>query len=123
MNKFDLLKSIVDSEHMFYPLHNDIPPDERKSLNELECEGYLYNNGNHLLKPTKEGMQATKFNSFEEYESKSKQNPINITNTNNINGGFIKVENNSNINSPQTEQKKENIIGKIITWLATLFKK
>lgn len=127
MEKFELLKSIINSKYMEYPLHKDISCEELRLAHELESEGYLhYEYHTHYkgLKPTEKGMKAVKFDSFEEYELSLQQNKsIAYTVNNTINAGIAKVNNNPNINSPQTEQKKENFFSKIITWLVTLFKK
>jgi hypothetical protein len=126
MEKIELLKSIANSQHLEYPLHNDLPIEELRLAHELESEGYLhYEYHAHYkgLKPTEKGMKAIKFDSFKEYElSLLQRKPIAYTVTNNITAGIAKVENNPNINSPQTEHKKENLFGKIITWLVALFK-
>lgn len=130
-SKFELLKSIVDSTDMLYPLHNDIPTDERRLIEELETEGFLYLKSKYSLKPTKEALILLRnFNSFDEYYS-FKQNNSNINTTSNI---VYNTNTNTNINtngfakviiendSKKTE-KKDTVFSKIITWAVTLFKK
>ena len=60
MEKLELLKSIVNSEGMAYSLHKDIPEDERKLIDELEDEEYLYRYSPITLKPTEKGVNKIK---------------------------------------------------------------
>lgn len=120
MEKIELLKSIVNSQYLEYPLHLDIPNEELKLAFELECDGYL-RKVDKDLKPTEKGMKAAKFNSFDDYESSLQQNKS-IINNNTINGGFVRVSNENYIDLTKPEQKKEKFFSKFMTWLITLFK-
>lgn len=105
MTKLELLKSIVNSPHMLYSSHNDIPDEELQLINELECEEYLYRHSSFSLKPTKDGLRASKFNSFDEYELSKKQNSGSATITNNVTAGISKIENSVNSNKNEIEKK------------------